>query len=233
MAWCRCGWWIWPDGTIRGAVGSFVPVPLTTKTNVKIDDLLHTTQQRLDEHGHIRYTSVEFEAIGPEHVAAVQESYGATALMQLPEHEVTFFEWLRSSDGAVWADLWGDDAEAPYLVSLAYLESFSGENAGGRYYIRDLQTVDNYFFTPDMVLEKESADFLAATRSRLEERESLTLNQAFALQVSVGPTDVWHFAYDHKRPVEAVKKAVSELVEDHILVHVPNADHLTDHFDVD
>lgn len=210
-----------------------MPVSLTPLTDVKIDDLLNTTQQRLDEHGYIRYASVEFTAMDPDHIAAIQETFGATALMQLPEHEVAFFEWLRENDRDVWTDLWGDVAEAPYLVSLAYLESFTGENAGGRYYIRDLQTVDNYYFTPEMILQKESADFLAATRSRLEERESLTLNQAFALQVSVGPTDVWHFAYDHKRPVEAVKKAVSELVDDHILVHVPNADHLTDHFDVD
>ena len=127
----------------------------------------------------------------------------------------------------------GDVAEAPYLVSLAYLEAFAGEDAERRYFIRDLQTADNYFFTPEMILEKESADFLAGTRSRLEERASLTLTQAFALQVSVGPIDAWHFAYDHKRSVDEVKKAIAALVDDHILVHVPKADHLTDHFDVD
>lgn len=206
---------------------------MTAMTDVKIDNLLITTRQQLDEHGHVRYSSDEFQSMSQDHVAAIQDAYGATALMRLPDHEVAFFEWLRVNDPAVWNDLWSDVADAPYLVSLQYLSDFAGAEAGGKFLIRDLQSVPNYYFTPEMVLEKESADFLAATRARLEDRASLTLGQAFALQASLGPMDLWHFAYEHGKSVDAVKTAVAALVEDRILVHVPTTEHLTDHFDVD
>ena len=187
----------------------------------------------IEKHGYIVVPDAVLDEMSESDVDEVIATHGSSKLMRLPEAEVVFFEWLREHDPDVWTDLWGDVAETPYLVSLAYLRTFAGSGAERRYFIRDLQTVDNYYFTPDMLLIKESGDYLAASRSRLEESESLTLHQAFALQVSIGETDVWHFAYDHKRSVESVKGAVAELVDDHILVHVPKADHLTDHFDVD
>ena len=187
----------------------------------------------IEKHGFIVLPDSVLDEMSADDLDDTLAAHGASRLMRLPEAEIAFFEWLRKSDPEVWADLWGDVAETPYLVSLAYLKAFAGRGAERRYFIRDLQTVDNYYFTPDMILIKESGDYIAASRSRLEESESLTLNQAFALQVSIGETDVWHFAYDHKRSVESVKGAVAELVDDHILVHVPKADHLTDHFDVD
>ena len=52
------------------------------------------------------------------------------------------------------------------------------------------------------------------------------------MEISAGPTDIWHFAYRRGVELERAKKAVAALVEDRILVHVPKADHLSTFFDV-
>ncbi len=194
---------------------------------------IHHIEASINEHGYIVLPGDVLAGLGEEDVLDIVSTHGSSKLMRLPDHEIAFFEWLRVNDPAVWNDLWSDVADAPYLVSLSYLEAFAGPEARGTFLIRDLQSVPNFYFTPEMVLLKESADFLAATRTRLEDRASLTLGQAFALQASLGPMDLWHFAYQHGKSIDAVKEAVAALVEDRILVHVPTTEHLTDHFDVD
>lgn len=197
------------------------------------DDILKAIALSIAEHGYIVLSDEVLRSLSPEDVQAIRTAYGGSYLMQLPAHEVAFFEWLRTSAPAVWEDMWGDTPEAPYLVSLAHLPDFAGVMHPGSFWIRDLQSTDNYYFMPEMLLEKESADFLAASRKRLLDQQSVSLPQAFALQASVGPVDVWHFAYHHKLPIDEVRSAIQELVDDHILVHVARSEHLSDYFDVD
>jgi len=47
-----------------------------------------------------------------------------------------------------------------------------------------------------------------------------------ALEISVSPIDIWHFAYKHKVPLRDAKAAVAQLVDDHALVHITDAEHL-------
>lgn len=195
-------------------------------------DVLHLIAESITRNGYIELPDNILGELTPGDVASIRQAYGATYVMKLPAHEVAFFEWLRSAAPDVWSDIWASTEEAPYLVSLAHLPDLAGAMHPGSYWIRDLQSVPNYFFMPDMLLEKESADFLAASRNRLMDQQRVSLAQAFALQASVGPVDLWHFAYHHQIPIAEVKDAIQSLVDDHILVHVPSAEHLSDYFNV-
>ncbi len=196
-----------------------------------LTDLTNTVDASLAQHGHIRFTDEVFRTMDPIQVDAIRQKYGTRALLMLPEHEIAFMEWLKENDRPVWDDLWAAEP-VPYLVSLAYLSDFAGKNVGGGYVICDLAVEDNYYFSPQLLLEKESNDFVGAIRDRFASRRSLTPAQLLALEASMGPVDVWHFAHRHDLPIDRVKAAVQELVSDRILLHVPNADHLVQYFDV-
>lgn len=196
-------------------------------------EVLHAIAESVAAHGYITFSGEVLAQLSPEDVASIRSAYGALYLMKLPEHEVAFFEWLKDVEPQVWTDMWGSADEAPYLVSLAHLSDFAGPMHPGSFWIRDLQTVPNYFFMPDMILQKESQDFLAASQQRLLDQQRVSLPQAFALQASVGPVDLWHFAYHHQIPPAEVRDAITALVDDQIVVHVPSAEHLSDYFNVD
>jgi hypothetical protein len=159
-------------------------------------------------------------------------AYGRNTLMQLPEHEMQFHEWLRSTDPNVWKDLWENDPDAPYLVSVNFLPEFVGGTNKGAFLICYLQSEDNYFFTPDMLLEKESTDFVSAVRDRFLAGGTMTVEQALTVEISSGPVDIWHFAYLRGVDLQRAKQAVASLVSDRIVVHVTKAEHLSSFFDV-
>ncbi|MFN4907428.1 MAG: hypothetical protein ACK475_02160 [Bacteroidota bacterium] len=182
--------------------------------------------------GALILTSDQLASMSEEDAEDIREEFGTHALLRLPDHEVTFYEWLRTGDPAVWTDLWGDEAQAPYLVSMTYLKDFVGAIGKGAFLICDLQTQDNYFFTPDMLLEKESTAFVAAVRERFIGGGTLTVEQALTVEISAGPVDIWHFAFLRGIDLQRAKKAVDSLVDDRIIVHVRSAEHLSTYFDV-
>lgn len=185
----------------------------------------------IQQYGYIRLPDVVLRSMSPSDAKYLQASFGGRELLHLPDHEVAFNEWLKQADPAVWADLWDAGTEPPYLVSLAYIADFIGEQPGV-FAIRDLQSTDNYFFAPEMIVEKESTAFLEAVRDLFLRREPLTPAQLLALQASNGAVDIWHLAYRQNLTLDSLKLAVRQLVDDHILVHVPNAEHLAALFDV-
>ena len=195
-----------------------------------VEQIIDDARSYVDEHGHIRFTDDQLGAISSADVSTVVSALGPSVLMQLPDHEVRFFEWLKTADEPVWKDIWDDGVAEPYLVSLQFLEDFAGVNTNGVFHICDLQSVVNYYFTPEMLYEQESRDFIAAVKERFVERAPLTPAQAFSLEVSVGPVDLWHFCFRNGVDVAKAKAAVQTLVDDKILVHVPTTDHLSDFF---
>ncbi|RPI69012.1 MAG: hypothetical protein EHM43_03110 [Ignavibacteriae bacterium] len=196
------------------------------------DNILDACQASIDEHGYIAFEAEAYPLLDAELVTAIQQRFGGKALMQLPPQEIEFFEWLKQVDPAVWNDLWEGDHLAPYLVSIAHLSNFAGENAIGIYPICDLQTHDNYYFAPQMFHAKESSAYMAAVRSRFDTHLPLSPAQILALEASMGPVDIWHFAYRRGLGLDVMKKAVATLVDDGILVHVPKVEHLIELFDV-
>jgi hypothetical protein len=189
-----------------------------------LEEIIAACQASLQQHGYIVFSDEVYAALNEDIINALRERFGVHELWRLPQQEIDFFEWLKVNDVEVWNDLWADNHTAPYLVSLAYL--------GATFHICDLQTQDNYYFAPLMFHDKASADFLSAIRGRFDQRQSLSASQALALEASLGPVDIWHFAYRRGLDINVAKKAVATLVDDGILVHVTKAEHLTEYFDV-
>lgn len=186
----------------------------------------------LAQHGALMFSLQDLASMSETDADDISQEFGATSLFRLPEHEVDFYDWLRQRDPGVWADLWEGQEHAPYLVSTAFLKDFVGARGKGAFMICDLQTHDNYYFTPDMLLEKESTDFVNAVRERFLGGENLTVEQALTVEISAGPVDIWHFAYLRGVNLDRAKRAVASLVDDRIIVHVPSADHLSSYFDI-
>lgn len=197
-----------------------------------LQEIIEHCRQSIDDREYIVFTDEQFRLLDADQVLAIKDIFGERYLMMLPEHEIKFFEWLKIADVEAWNDLWANANDPPYLVSLAFLEEFTGANSGGMFNICELRSVDNYFFAPSMFLEKESSDYMAAVKDRFISRQSLSPAQALALEASIAPIDIWHFAYKYGFDVTMAKNAVRELVDDRILLHVTDADHLTQYFDV-
>lgn len=147
-------------------------------------------------------------------------------LMKLPQREIDFFEWLKSAEKPVWDDLWGNEETGEYIVSISFLPLLLDSDYHG-FPICDLENNDNYYFTAAHMVDEESKMMIDSTKTMFLDRKQLTLPQLLALQISVSPIDIWHFAYKSKISVESAKKAVEELVADGVLVHLRSAEHLT------
>ncbi|MFN5378545.1 MAG: hypothetical protein ACK5BQ_07215 [Ignavibacteria bacterium] len=186
----------------------------------------------IDAHGYIDFDEATLATMSLSDADNVIAAYGGRTLMRLPAHEVIFQEWLRINDIEVWSDLWSNEPDAPYLVSLSFVKEFIGSPGKGAFLICDLQAADNYYFTPDMLLEKESTDYVSAVRDRFLAGGTMTVEQAITVEMSAGPMDIWHFAYLRSVELDRAKRAVASLVEDRIIVHVPKAEHLSSFFDV-
>ncbi|MBC8125116.1 MAG: hypothetical protein H7X70_05230 [Candidatus Kapabacteria bacterium] len=197
-----------------------------------LESLVARAEKSVADKTPLLISAEELREITPEQAEALRERFVSHLLLHMPEHEVAFQEWLKVNALDVWKDLWDSVEDPPYTISLAFLADMIGDNGEGAFYICDLQKVDNYFFTPDMLLEKESTDFVTAVRDRFVRGNNLSPEQALTVEISAGPTDIWHFAYRRGVELERAKKAVAALVEDRILVHVTKADHLSTFFDV-
>lgn len=159
-----------------------------------------------------------------EYGELLKKEFTATRMMRLPQFEIDFFIWLKENDPLVWNDLWMEDDES-YTISIEFLPMLL-EKDGRGFPICDLQTVDNYYFMPQLLIERESDVMVEAAKVRFVEKRGLTPSQLLALEIHFGGIDVWHFAYKHKIDLAEAKAAVASLVEDQILVHLTDAEHL-------
>lgn len=197
-----------------------------------LNEIIKHCNNSIDECDYIVFTDDQFRLMTRQQVESVWETFGDRYLMRLPEHEIKFFKWLKIADESVWDDMWKEGIDPPYMVSLAFLGDFCGTNFGGAFLICELRSTDNYYFAPSLFLEKESSDFISAVKDRFVTRQQLSPAQALALEASIAPIDIWHFAFKYGFDISIAKNAVRELVEDRILLHVTDADHLTQYFDV-
>ena len=150
--------------------------------------------------------------------------------MRLPGREILFFSWLRKNDPGVWDDLWGNTDEEPYLVSLIFLKILIDKTRG--FPICDLIRQDNYYFTKEMAHTAEAKDFFESVTKRFMAKESLSPAQLLALEISIAPIDIWHFAYRHKLELSVAKEALQTLIDDDILIHLKSAEHLANFVDL-
>ena len=152
---------------------------------------------------------------------------GSTYLMRLPEKEIAFFEWLKEYHPLVWNDLWGNDEEEyKYTVGLELLPLMLDPVRG--FPICDLVTQENYYFVPDHLIGDEITFYLDAVKERYIKQETVTVAQLLVLEISMAPIDAWRFSYHHRIEMERVLKAIKELKEEGMLLHLGKADDLAD-----
>lgn len=183
--------------------------------------------QEINENGLTVFELEEsvYAALSPEEAFHIAETMHSNTLIRLPKSEILFFEWVKENDPKVWSDLWESDQEDPYLVGIAFLPALIDKNKG--YLICDLISTDNYYFTHAHILDKESDLMLDSVKKRLLSGQSLTVAQLLLLNISMYPTDIWHFAYRNKIALTDAKNAVNTLVEDNLIVHLKDAEHLS------
>lgn len=167
-----------------------------------------------------------FEMLTKEQLPLILNYFNSDSVVRLPQREIRFFEWLKKNDPKIWDDLWNDDLYEPYLVSLSFLKLLLKEDYKG-FPICDLKSNDNYFFTPRQMVDKESSMLVESSKIRFLENESLTPAQTLALMISFDWVDIWHFAYNNRLPLEVAFDAVKQLVEDNVVVHLKESEHLS------
>jgi hypothetical protein len=193
-------------------------------------ELLSWCIEEANKYGYITFTEEMYSSITPEQSNIIVNSLGTTTMMKLPEREIRFFEWLKENDYNVWFDLWGDSDIEPYIVGTSFLTFLLDKTKG--FPICDLVNTDNYYFTSAHLVDKESAILIDSVKERFLANESLTFAQLLALEISLAPTDIWHFAYKHKIDLTKAKHAVEQLIEDKILIHLTKAEHLANFVDI-
>ena len=187
-------------------------------------EIIEFFSKLVTESGVLHIPEDVFLKMEKEYGELLKKDFTATRMLKLPQSEIDFFNWLKENDPDVWSDIWGDD-DCDYTVSIEFLPMLL-ENDGRGFPICDLQNVDNYYFMPQLLIERESDVMVEAAKVRFIEKRGLTPSQLLALEIHFGGIDVWHFAYKHKIDLGEAKAAVASLVEDQILVHLTDAEHL-------
>lgn len=71
--------------------------------------------------------------------------------------------------------------------------------------------------------------FCRSCKRKILTKESLTIAQLLALEISMSPIDIWRFSYHHGLDIIAVKKAVEQLKEDSMLMHCMSHEELAEY----
>jgi hypothetical protein len=176
----------------------------------------------------IEFTAEHLASLRLDQVQVIVEEFHGRALMKMPQSEIDFFTWLKKNDHNIWDDLWQDEDDV-YLVSIDFLSHFIEGGLG--FPICDLLDQPNYWFNARLI-KPRGMEELEKIIVKLENGNKVTLSEAFLLEVSTRPVDIWHFCYNHNVPLEKVKKVVDDLVYDGFLVHLTDRDDLVKYIDI-
>ncbi len=192
---------------------------------MELMDILEYCEKFIEEKKPIIFSEDQFKAMTDEDARAIVARFGDKGLFRLPYSEIYFFEWLKEADSKVWEDLWTSEMDEPYIVSLTFLPKMLLKDGRG-FPICDLLSVDNYYFTQSHMVDEESKILIETAKTRFLDKEPLTVAQLLALEISMDPIDIWHFAFKHSIDLQEAKEAVAKLVEDKALVHLTLAEYL-------
>ena len=192
--------------------------------------IIESCSKSIEKTNFIYLNENEFPLLNDKIISEILDKFGGKYLIRLPESEISFFEWLKINDYNVWQDIWLNDTvdnncDEIYLVSVNLLPVFMNLDGRGLP-ICDLQNTENYFFTMAQMVDEESKLMIEATQELFRNHKPLTVAQMLALEISLDPIDIWHFAYKHKIDLEQAKEAVKTLVEDNALVHLKEAEYI-------
>jgi len=180
-----------------------------------------------ESRGIITFDEEIFSALTPDDAKLIISQIGSTHLLKLPQKEIAFFEWLKEIHPLVWKDLWGsDDSEHEYTVGMDLLPLMLDPVRG--FPICDLITQENFFFVPDHLIGEEISFYLEAVKERYLKQETVTVAQLLVLEISMAPIDAWRFSYHHRIEFDRVMKAIQDLKEEGMLLHLGKAEDLAD-----
>lgn len=180
-----------------------------------------------ESRGIITFDEEILSALTPDDAKLIISQIGSTHLLKLPQKEIAFFEWLKVIHPLVWKDLWGsDDSEHEYTVGMDLLPLMLDPVRG--FPICDLITQENFFFVPDHLIGEEISFYLEAVKERYLKQETVTVAQLLVLEISMAPIDAWRFSYHHRIEFDRVMKAIQDLKEEGMLLHLGRAEDLAD-----
>ncbi len=195
---------------------------------MEINSFIQKKEKQRSEKNFISFTESELLSLSAEHTAHLIEYFHGYTLMQIPEAERIFFEWLKQNDAGVWDDIWGGEEDL-YMASVDLLGSFTGETGG--FPICDLLEVPNYWFSKEHIKPK-GMEVLPEILAHAESGAPLNAEQQFLLQISGQNTDIWHFCFMFDVTVADMKKAIEEMVYKGWIVHLPDREDLVKYIDL-
>lgn len=186
-------------------------------------EIINFCKNQLERNDYIVFPEDVFNGLSEENTKTIIKIFGKSEVMKLPEKEIDFFEWLKINDRDIWNDLW-DAEEDPYVVSVNFLPLLMNKTRG--FPICDLLNNDNYYFTSSHMVDQESKDMIESVQKMYMDKKKLTIEQTLVLEISIAPIDIWRFAYRYNIPIERAKNVVSNLVDEKILVHLKESEHI-------
>ena len=171
---------------------------------------------------YLSFEKGELAQLSAEQIRHVMDFFHGYTLMQLPQSEIDFFEWLKSADRAVWDDLWGDE-ENQYLVSIDLLEKLAGISA--QFPLCDLIDSPNYWFSPKHIKPEGSEAMIDISR-KVDAGVELELEELLLLSMAEADMDIWHYGYLNHLKMNRLKAAVEEMVYRGWIVHLPDREDL-------
>lgn len=190
--------------------------------------LIDDTKKQLAAQRFVEFSKDHLYALRLDQVQAIVDEFHGRALMKIPQTEIDFFTWLKENDPDIWDDLWQDEDDM-YLVSIDLLSRFIDGGLG--FPICDLVNQPNYWFNVRLIKPKGMEE-LENIIMKLEGGKKVTLSEAFLLEVSTRPVDIWHFCYHRNVSVDRLKQVVDDLVYDGFLVHLTDRDDLVKYIDI-
>ena len=76
------------------------------------------------------------------------------------------------------------------------------------------------------MVDENSNIMIESVQKMYMDKQSLTPEQTLVLEISISPIDIWRFSYRYNIKLDRAKKAVENLVNDGILVHLEEAEYL-------
>jgi len=192
-----------------------------------INKFLQKKDRQKKEKNYLSFSAEELSAFRADEVQYIIDYFHGHTLMQLPQVEIDFFDWLKKSDAAVWDDLWGDQIDT-YLVSIDFLRQLADPQT--TFPICDLVEEPNYWFSARHI-KPQGMQRLEEILLKIENDEALAADELFLFELTQRATDIWHFCYRHHFNVNRMKQLIEQLVYEGLLVHLPNREDLVKYID--
>jgi hypothetical protein len=193
-----------------------------------IDKLVKDKMDALSDKRIVSFTKNELDELRTDEAEYFIKAMEKNILMEMPDDEIAFFEWLKKSDKKVWTDLWGEEVDV-YYVSLELLSQFVGNSNG--FPICDLVEQPNFWFVVEHIKPKGMKQ-MDGIFEKMESGKALERSELFLAEISQASMDIWHFAYKYEVAIDEVKAMIDEMVYNGWIVHLPEREDLVKYVEI-